>query len=135
MKKTQWAAPHLLCPNMQSNGGICCIAAYEMQSWHMFVFFTLPMIISHAISLYCAFSISKLISKQTEAKNDREWCSKIREAKFIIRFIYIEVFMPICIETPVFISIFVNRYLSPIPHEDMQLDVMDRRHKNNSREP
>uniref|UniRef100_A0A915KYU4 G-protein coupled receptors family 1 profile domain-containing protein n=1 Tax=Romanomermis culicivorax TaxID=13658 RepID=A0A915KYU4_ROMCU len=54
--------------------GICCIAVYEMKIWHMFVFFTSPMIISYAISLYCAFNISKLIRKQTEAKNDRKWC-------------------------------------------------------------
>uniref|UniRef100_A0A915KAC9 Uncharacterized protein n=1 Tax=Romanomermis culicivorax TaxID=13658 RepID=A0A915KAC9_ROMCU len=69
--------------------------------------------------LKCASNISKLICKHTEAKNDHKWCIKIREAKFIIRFIYIEVFMPICIETPVFILIFVNRYLSPIPREVM----------------
>uniref|UniRef100_A0A915IX51 G protein-coupled receptor n=1 Tax=Romanomermis culicivorax TaxID=13658 RepID=A0A915IX51_ROMCU len=90
-----------------------------MQIWHMFAFFTSPMIVSHCISLYCAFSISKLISNQTQAKNDREWFSKIREAKFIIRFIYIEVFLPICMETPVFVLIFINRYFSPIPREVM----------------
>uniref|UniRef100_A0A915L9M8 G-protein coupled receptors family 1 profile domain-containing protein n=1 Tax=Romanomermis culicivorax TaxID=13658 RepID=A0A915L9M8_ROMCU len=85
--------------------GICSAALKRIPVWHFLLLFSLPASISYSICLFVACRIAGLVKNQTNNNGDRLTNSRITEGRSIVKFICLEVFVPLALETPILLSI------------------------------
>uniref|UniRef100_A0A915L7K4 G-protein coupled receptors family 1 profile domain-containing protein n=1 Tax=Romanomermis culicivorax TaxID=13658 RepID=A0A915L7K4_ROMCU len=85
--------------------GICSAALKRVPVWHFLLLFSLPATISYSICIFVAFRITSLVKNQTNNNNDRLTNSRITEGRSIVKFICMEVAIPLVLETPILLSV------------------------------
>uniref|UniRef100_A0A915ISH3 G-protein coupled receptors family 1 profile domain-containing protein n=1 Tax=Romanomermis culicivorax TaxID=13658 RepID=A0A915ISH3_ROMCU len=88
--------------------GICCVAFKRTPVWHFIVLFVIPVSFSYLTCIFVAYRISVLVKSHISNNVDRIAQSRIREGRSIVKFISLEIGVPIMLESPILIAIVFN---------------------------
>lgn len=91
---------------------ICAVDLDKMPVWHFIIITLLPTGISYSISITCGVKISRFLKKHENDSRRLELRTMIKETQQIMKLIFIEIFVPFCLECPalamVIIAMFVD---------------------------
>lgn len=90
---------------------ICSLNLGTMPSFHLILIFLLPSYSAYAVSIICAWKISRFLKKHESETRRLEIRTMVRETKQIVKLIFIEIFVPLALECPAFMMVILIKYI------------------------
>lgn len=94
---------------------ICGMDMDIMPIWHFIVVTIIPTSVSYSISIICGVKISRFLKKHENDARRHEMRTMIRESKQIVKLIFIELLVPLCLECPALMLIVIAKFTTVSP--------------------
>uniref|UniRef100_A0A915L9M3 G-protein coupled receptors family 1 profile domain-containing protein n=1 Tax=Romanomermis culicivorax TaxID=13658 RepID=A0A915L9M3_ROMCU len=94
---------------------ICGLSLQRIQIWHAILLFIVPTFLCYTVCIIVAYRISRFVKNHVTNHVDRVIQSKIKEGRSIVKFIILEIMLPIILESPILFT-FMLHAMVPIPN-------------------